>query len=48
MDLVFYVATLLAAFGAGAFWAVRPAPLPQLQRSRRAARTPAPPVELRS
>ena len=47
MDLVFDVATLLAAFGAGALWAVRPAPLSELRRPRRETRTPAP-VEARS
>ena len=40
MDLVLYVTTLLAAFGAGALWAVRPAPLSEIGRSRREARTP--------
>ena len=47
MDLVFYVATLFTAFGAGALWAVRPAPLSEIGRSRREARTPAV-VEVRS
>ena len=47
MDLVFCVATLLGAFGAGALWAVRPAPLTGIGRSRREARTPAA-VEVRS
>ena len=41
MDLVFYVVTLLTAFGAGALWAVRPAPLSEARRPRREARTPA-------
>ena len=38
MDLVFYVTTLFTAFGAGALWAVRPAPLSEIGRSRREAR----------
>ena len=41
MDLVFYVATLFTAFGAGALWAVRPAPLSEIGRSHREARTAA-------
>ena len=41
MDLVFYVATLLMAFGAGALWAVRPAPLSEARRPRREAPAPA-------
>ena len=41
MDLIFYVATLMAAFGGGALWAVRPAPLSELRRPRRESRTPA-------
>ena len=41
MDLVFYVMTLLTAFGAGALWALRPTPLSELGRSRGEARTPA-------
>ena len=47
MDLMFYVASLLTAFGAGAVWAVRPAPLSELRRSRHETRTPAV-VEVRS
>ncbi len=41
MDLVFYVATLVTAFGAGALWAVRPAPRSEARLARREARTPA-------
>ena len=41
MDLVLYVTTLLAAFGAGALWAVRPAPLSEIRRSHREAQTTA-------
>ncbi len=47
MDLVFYVTTLLMAFGAGALWAVRPAPRSEPRLPRREARTPAV-VEVRS
>ena len=41
MDLIFYVATLMAAFGGGALWAVRPAPVSEFRRPRREARAPA-------
>ncbi|MDP8924204.1 MAG: hypothetical protein M3O34_15175 [Chloroflexota bacterium] len=47
MDLVFYVASLVAAFSVGAFWAIRPAPLTQTRLSRREASTSAA-VEVRS
>ena len=47
MDLMLYVTTLLAAFGAGAAWAIRPAPLSGIGRTRRETRTPAV-VEVRS
>ena len=39
MDLVFYLATLVTTFSAGALWALRPTPLPNLRRSRSEAVT---------
>jgi hypothetical protein len=41
MDLLVYVASLLAAFGAGAFWAVRPAPVAETRLSRTRVRAEA-------